>query len=67
MKRLDENLLHNMTDRLIAEFDPEQIFLFGSHAWGIPSESSDVDMYVIIQESSERPLRRAQRAIACLG
>lgn len=67
MKHLDEAILHTMTDRLVAEFDPEQIFLFGSHAWGIPTEDSDVDMYVIVPESSERPLKRAQRAIACLG
>lgn len=67
MKQLNEHILHDMTDRLVAEFDPEQIFLFGSHAWGVPTENSDVDMYVIVPESSERPLQRAQRAIACLG
>jgi len=67
MKYLDETILHTMTDRLVAEFDPEQIFLFGSHAWGVPTENSDVDLYVIVPESSERPLQRAQRAIACLG
>lgn len=67
MKHLDETILHTMTDRLVAEFDPDQIFLFGSHAWGIPTESSDVDLYVIIPESKERPLQRARRAISCLG
>lgn len=67
MKQLDETTLHTMTDRLVAEFDPEQIILFGSHAWGLPTENSDVDIYVIVPESSERPLRRAQRAITCLG
>ena len=56
-----------MTDRLVAEFDPDQIILFGSHAWGVPTDDSDVDLYVIVQESNERPLRRARRAIACLG
>lgn len=67
MKHLDENILHAMTDRLVSEFDPDQIILFGTHAWGVPAEDSDVDLYVIAPESSERPLRRAQRAIACLG
>lgn len=67
MKHLDEIILHTMTDRLVAEFDPDRIILFGSHAWGAPSEDSDVDLYVIVPESSERPLRRARRAIACLG
>jgi predicted nucleotidyltransferase len=67
MKHLDENILHIMTDRLVAEFDPDQIILFGSHAWGTPTENSDVDFYVIVPENNERPLRQAQRAIACLG
>ena len=67
MKNLDETTLHAMTERLVAEFAPDQIFLFGSHAWGTPTESSDVDLYVIIPESDERPLQRARRAVACLG
>jgi predicted nucleotidyltransferase len=67
MKQLDETILHSMTAKLVAEFDPEQIFLFGSHAWGIPTDNSDVDLYVIIPESKERPLQRARRAITCLG
>ena len=67
MKHLDENTLHAMTDRLVAEFDPEEIILFGSHAWGTPTENSDVDLYVIVPESKERHLKLAQRSIACLG
>ena len=67
MKHLDETTLHTMVEKLVSEFAPDQIFLFGSHAWGNPSENSDVDLYVIIPESNERPLRRAQRAFACLG
>jgi DNA polymerase sigma len=64
---LDETILHSMTERLVAEFAPDQIILFGSYAWGTPTESSDVDLYVIIPETSERPLQRARRAVACLG
>ena len=67
MKIIDETILHTMTERLIAEFSPDQIFLFGSHAWGTPTENSDVDLYVIIPDTSERPLQRARRAVACLG
>jgi predicted nucleotidyltransferase len=54
-------------ERLRAEFQPEQIFLFGSHAWGTPHEDSDVDLMVIVRESSERAIRRMQRAHHCLG
>ena len=54
-------------ERLKAEFQPEEIYLFGSHAWGTPTEDSDVDLMVIVRESSERPIRRMQRAHRCLG
>ena len=54
-------------ERLKAEFQPEQIFLFGSHAWGTPHEDSDVDLMVIVRESGERGIRRMQRAHHCLG
>lgn len=66
MKTLDETLLQTVTQRLVAEFQPEEIWLFGSHAWGSPRESSDVDLFVVVPDSDEPPLRRAQRAHRCL-
>ena len=47
-------------------FRPEQIFLFGSHAWGVPAEDSDLDLLVIVSESNETPHARAVRAHQCL-
>jgi len=53
-------------ERLVAEFQPEQVWLFGSHAWGEPDEQSDLDFVVIVPESDERPIKRMQRAARCL-
>ena len=66
MKTLDDHLLRTATQRLVAEFQPEQIWLFGSHAWGDPHEDSDVDFFVVIPQSDETPIRRSQRAHRCL-
>lgn len=63
----DADLLQTATQRLVAEFQPEQIWLFGSHAWGAPGRDSDIDLMVIVPQSDERPIRRAQRAQRCLG
>ena len=52
---------------LVAEFKPEQIWLFGSYAWGEPDEHSDLDFLVVVPESDVSPLKRAQRAHHCLG
>lgn len=67
MAKLDEALLSEMTSRLVQTFHPDKVILFGSHAWGTPNEASDIDLYVIVPESSERPLQRARRARACVG
>jgi predicted nucleotidyltransferase len=66
VKTLDDALLQTATQRLVTEFQPEQIWLFGSHAWGTPNEDSDVDLMVIVPSSNERPIRRMQRAHRCL-
>lgn len=48
MKVLSEGVLEEIIRRLVAEFDPEAIYLFGSHAWGEPEEDSDVDLMIVV-------------------
>jgi len=40
----------------------EQIYLFGSYAYGEPNEHSDYDFYVVIPDGSMRPIEAMQRA-----
>jgi predicted nucleotidyltransferase len=53
--------------RLVEGLQPEQIILFGSYAYGHPTEGSDLDIMVIVSESSEPAYRREQKAYACVG
>lgn len=62
MKTVSKKLLQEITRRLVSEFAPDKIILFGSHAWGRPNEDSDLDFLVIVPESDERPAKRAARA-----
>ncbi len=66
MKTLNDSLLQTATQRLVAEFQPEQVWLYGSHAWGTPHDDSDVDLLVVVPHSDESPIRRSQRAHRCL-
>jgi predicted nucleotidyltransferase len=66
VKTLDESLLETATQRLVAEFRPDQVWLYGSHAWGNPHDDSDVDLLVVVPDSDETPIRRSQRAHRCL-
>jgi hypothetical protein len=38
VKTIRPGLLENVVERLKTEFEPEEIWLFGSHAWGTPNE-----------------------------
>jgi predicted nucleotidyltransferase len=67
MKATSPSLLEELTARLVTEFRPERIILFGSRVWGNPTADSDVDLLVIVPSSDESPVRRAQRAQRCLG
>ncbi len=54
-----EATLAEITRRLVATYEPEQVVLFGSHAWGKPDEDSDVDLLVVVSESAQPAYRRA--------
>jgi len=66
VKTVSQDLLNEVISLLVAEFQPEQIWLFGSHAWGEPDAGSDLDLLVVVTKSDETPVRRAQRAHRCL-
>jgi predicted nucleotidyltransferase len=45
---VDMEKIQEFADSIAREFKPERIILFGSYAYGNPSEGSDVDMLVIM-------------------
>jgi len=49
--------LQDISRRLIKEYDPDKIILFGSRAEGKDPEGSDIDL-VIVKETEKRPLER---------
>lgn len=58
--------LTEITARLVREFAPEKVVLFGSRARGTAATASDVDLLVLVSDSEERPAARARRAYRCL-
>ncbi len=40
--------IYELRDRIVKHFQPIKILLFGSYAYGQPTEDSDVDMLVIM-------------------
>lgn len=54
--------LQKIIERLMNEFNPLRIILFGSRAHGVNRSDSDYDLVVIVRNSSEDWLERCQRA-----
>lgn len=59
---VNSNVINEMVERIKA-FDPEKIILFGSYAYGTPTEHSDVDLLVVknIENAEIRPVRLLMR------
>jgi predicted nucleotidyltransferase len=45
----------------------EKIILFGSYAYGIPTEESDIDIYVALKDGSKNPLLAMEDIYAGFG
>jgi uncharacterized protein len=47
-KRIPMRAIRAIVKHIAEKFDPEQIILFGSHAYGKPTAWSDVDLLVVM-------------------
>ena len=59
VEKVDEEFLKEVVKRIVSAVDPEKIILFGSHAYGKPKKGSDLDLLVVVKESSLPRYRRS--------
>ncbi len=64
----NQQLIEDVTQRIVKEIDPERLILFGSRARGDERPDSDVDLLVVMEtdaKSANRtlPVRRALRGV----
>lgn len=52
-----ETAIQTMVDRIVQRFRPLRVILFGSHAKGIATAESDVDLLVVLSDAPDK--RRA--------
>ncbi|HET9504739.1 MAG TPA: nucleotidyltransferase domain-containing protein [Hymenobacter sp.] len=57
---ISEEQIQAVVRRIVEGYAPDKIILFGSYAYGVPHEHSDLDL-LIIKEKAEA--KRAERAI----
>lgn len=64
--RADDPILAAIIDRLVEEFSPLRIYLFGSKARGDDGPDSDYDLMVVLENVDEPAHRLSQRALDLL-
>jgi predicted nucleotidyltransferase len=57
--------IQKIAAQIVTHFCPQKVILFGSYAYGSPTEDSDVDLLVIM-ETEEQPLYTAAHIAAAV-
>ncbi|MEK7528678.1 MAG: nucleotidyltransferase domain-containing protein [Patescibacteria group bacterium] len=53
------SVLSDVTRRIVDNYSPQKVILFGSWAWGKPNADSDVDLFVVKETDDVRKTARA--------
>ncbi len=63
---IQDQKLKTVIDRLVKEFEPTKIFLFGSRAKGTARENSDYDILLLLKKSEISRHERMTKALMAL-
>ena len=55
---IEKEKIQKIIEQIKIQFHPQKIIIFGSYAWGTPTEDSDLDLFLIMESN----LRRDQRS-----
>ena len=51
---ISQETIQEVVRRLVETYNPLEIYLFGSYAYGTPNEDSDLDLLIVIEKSEEQ-------------
>lgn len=54
---IERKEINQMVEKIVKEYHPKKIILFGSYAYGVPTEDSDIDL-LIIKDTNKRHIDR---------
>jgi len=55
---IKKEIIEEVKNRLVKTYNPVAIYLFGSYAWGTPTEDSDLDLLIVVDKSDEKSYER---------
>lgn len=65
-KRIPMKTIRAIAKHIAGKFDPEQIILFGSHAYGKPTAWSDVDLLVVMDVPAGKEMETSLKVMESL-
>jgi len=57
---IDDNLIQQITTRIVEHFSPRRVILFGSRGRGDARSDSDIDLFVEMESNRRPPERSAE-------
>lgn len=57
MTQEQQDTIHEIVNKIVTEYEPEKVVLFGSYAWGTPQAESDIDL-LVVKKTDKRPIAR---------
>lgn len=63
---IEKKRISLIINRLVDVYHPRSVCLFGSYAWGKPTDQSDLDFLVVVDASDEPSYRRAVKGYHAL-
>jgi uncharacterized protein len=66
MKMISKELTDKIKNLLIQNYNPLKIYIFGSYAWGMPNEESDLDLLLVVDNSDLKVYKRSIKAYQAL-
>ncbi len=53
---IDSNKINEVVTKIATRFNPDKIILFGSYAYGMPNDDSDLDLLIV--QDSDLPIQK---------
>lgn len=63
---IENKTINEVIRRLVDVYHPIEIYLFGSYAWGHPTDDSDLDLLVVVEKSDQKRYERSVSGLLAL-
>lgn len=63
---ISQETIQDAVQRLVKAYDPLEVYLFGSYAWGNPNEDDDLNLLLVIESSDKKVYKRGDKAFDTL-